>query len=227
MPNGRPVNPVTKTNWEGVGVIPDIATPVEDALKVALERLGHKPAAKDIDALSEARLFQPRTAQQPGGEAVLRRTIGELARGEPDYTLMTSGMADLTRRQLASLRDAVTSFGPLQTVRFVQVDPQGLDVYDLSFANGSVTWRMALDAQGRLASAGFSRNAVPTPTEAARLAAFRASDTDGDGRIDKAAYRVVLETLGFVDQLDSLFAQRDANRDGFISADEFRNPIPQ
>ena len=66
IPDGRPVNPVTKTNWEGVGVVPDIATPVEDALKVALERLGQKPATKDIEALLQAKLFQPRTTPYPG-----------------------------------------------------------------------------------------------------------------------------------------------------------------
>jgi C-terminal processing protease CtpA/Prc len=35
MPSGHSVNPITKTNWEGVGVKPDIETPADDALKVA------------------------------------------------------------------------------------------------------------------------------------------------------------------------------------------------
>lgn len=30
--DGRPVNPITKTNWEGTGVIPDVAVPAADAL---------------------------------------------------------------------------------------------------------------------------------------------------------------------------------------------------
>jgi hypothetical protein len=163
MPNGRPVNPVTKTNWEGVGVVPDVKTPPEDALKVALEKLGQKPAAKDIDALSETKLFQPRTTPHPQGEAVLRRGIAELVRGEPNYDLMTPAMAETTRRQLASLKETMTSLGELKEVRFVEVGPQGLDTYDLTFANGSVTWRMALDGEGKLASAGFTRNAAPQP----------------------------------------------------------------
>ena len=163
MPDGRPVNPVTKTNWEGVGVIPDIATPVEDALKVALERLGQKPAAKDIDALSQAKLFQPRTTPYPGGEAALRRIVGELARGEPNYDLMSPGLADATRRQLTSLKDTFASLGELKTVRFMEVGPQGLDVYDCTFANGSVTWRIAFSPDGKVATSGFSRNAMPTP----------------------------------------------------------------
>jgi hypothetical protein len=43
LPYGRPINPVTGTNWEGEGVEPDIQVPAEGALKTAhlkaLERL--------------------------------------------------------------------------------------------------------------------------------------------------------------------------------------------
>ena len=35
IPNGRAINPITKTNWEHVGVTPDIAVPAADAQKVA------------------------------------------------------------------------------------------------------------------------------------------------------------------------------------------------
>lgn len=38
VPNGRAINPVTKTNWEGVGVKPDVALPVNaDTLAKAVE----------------------------------------------------------------------------------------------------------------------------------------------------------------------------------------------
>lgn len=36
IPGGRAINPVSHTSWEGVGVIPDIAVPAEDALSTAL-----------------------------------------------------------------------------------------------------------------------------------------------------------------------------------------------
>lgn len=43
VPSGRAVNPVTETNWEGVGVRPDVPVPASDALRTAhlraLERL--------------------------------------------------------------------------------------------------------------------------------------------------------------------------------------------
>jgi hypothetical protein len=35
IPAGRAINPITGTNWEGVGVRPDWATPASDALRVA------------------------------------------------------------------------------------------------------------------------------------------------------------------------------------------------
>lgn len=35
IPTGRAINPITKTNWEGTGVEPDIKVPKEQALKVA------------------------------------------------------------------------------------------------------------------------------------------------------------------------------------------------
>jgi hypothetical protein len=35
VPAGRAVNPVTKTDWEGVGVRPDVAVPASDALRTA------------------------------------------------------------------------------------------------------------------------------------------------------------------------------------------------
>lgn len=35
IPTGRAVNPISKTNWEGVGVAPDVSVPAADALETA------------------------------------------------------------------------------------------------------------------------------------------------------------------------------------------------
>ena len=59
IPGGRARNPITGTNWEGVGVKPDIAVPSENALKAALDQLRVSSAAGEIDALSRSRVFGP------------------------------------------------------------------------------------------------------------------------------------------------------------------------
>jgi C-terminal processing protease CtpA/Prc len=43
IPVGRAINPITQTNWEGTGVLPDVEVPQEDALKVA-----HIAALKNV-----------------------------------------------------------------------------------------------------------------------------------------------------------------------------------
>jgi C-terminal processing protease CtpA/Prc len=53
VPNGRAINPITKTNWEGTGVEPDIAVPADRALKTA-----HLAALKALIPTNEARLEQ-------------------------------------------------------------------------------------------------------------------------------------------------------------------------
>jgi C-terminal processing protease CtpA/Prc len=56
IPNGRAINPISGTSWEGTGVVPDISVPAADALatahKLALERL----AAASADPQTVAKL---------------------------------------------------------------------------------------------------------------------------------------------------------------------------
>ena len=35
IPQGKPTSPITNTNWEGVGIIPDIQVDSDEALKIA------------------------------------------------------------------------------------------------------------------------------------------------------------------------------------------------
>jgi Peptidase family S41/N-terminal domain of Peptidase_S41 in eukaryotic IRBP len=153
VPAGRAENPLTKTNWEGVGVKPDIAVPSADALEVALERLGVSPAGADVDALSVASLFTPRTTAQPGTEAAVRRMSEENARGEPDYDLLVPPLADATRNQLPRLKEMFSSLGAIESVEFVEVGPGGGDVYEVHYANGALRWMIALTPDGKTAMA--------------------------------------------------------------------------
>ena len=155
IPGGRAKNPITGTNWEGVGVIPDVAVSSENALKVALEHLGVSRAGVEIDTVSQSRVFEPRTTRQPGGEATIRRVSDELARGEPNYDLLSPQMADVTRQQLTGLKERFSSLGALQSVTFVEVAPSGGDVYEVRYANGGLRWIISLTSDGKLANAGL------------------------------------------------------------------------
>jgi len=45
VPYGRPINPITETDWEGVGVIPDVKVPASEALAAA-EKLASEELQK-------------------------------------------------------------------------------------------------------------------------------------------------------------------------------------
>ncbi len=56
IPTGRAINPITKTNWEGVGVKPDIEIPRDDALEKAIALAGaeaEKYRQKILDTAAE------------------------------------------------------------------------------------------------------------------------------------------------------------------------------
>jgi C-terminal processing protease CtpA/Prc len=56
VPSGRAVNPVTGKNWEGTGVIPDVPTASEDALKAAHLRALRRILAGTREAEHRSRL---------------------------------------------------------------------------------------------------------------------------------------------------------------------------
>ncbi|MDP3737059.1 MAG: S41 family peptidase [Hyphomonadaceae bacterium] len=225
MPNGRPVNPVTKTNWEGIGVIPDIPTPVEDALKVALEKLGQKPAAKDIDTLSQAKLFQPRTTASPGLDALARKVIEGDAKGEPALDIMAPGLAQAAQAQRDSLLKTYARLGALKSLTFQGPGPAGGDTYLAAFAYGSRNISISLGADGKVA--GFFIGGGPPPTDEQRQAAFKAIDLNADGKVDPPEYKTMLATIGVPDRFDDLFAQVDADKNGIVSLEEYRTSNEQ
>jgi len=73
VPTGRAINPVTKTNWEGVGVEPDIPTRPDDALERALP-LAREAAEKYSKAQvsSLERTVEPFTRALEKGESLFR-----------------------------------------------------------------------------------------------------------------------------------------------------------
>jgi retinol-binding protein 3 len=49
VPSGRAINPISKTNWEGVGVKPDLEAPAEDALRLVQVKILEKRIAQEKD----------------------------------------------------------------------------------------------------------------------------------------------------------------------------------
>lgn len=58
VPSGRPINPVTHTDWEGVGVAPDVPASADDALDIAQVAALKAVLATEADAEWKAKLQQ-------------------------------------------------------------------------------------------------------------------------------------------------------------------------
>jgi hypothetical protein len=75
VPNGRAINPITKTNWEHTGVVPDVKVPAPDALvtaqKIALEKLA--AVAKEPQRAASLRARIAQLEQQGASDDVARK----------------------------------------------------------------------------------------------------------------------------------------------------------
>ena len=104
-----------------------------------------------VEAQAVIKLYEPYSPKaSPGTEEAVRRSIDELARGEPNYDLMTPMMANVTRQQLRTLQKTVTDVGALESLTFMAVDPRSnADVYTAKFAKGSLIWAIKLNEEGK------------------------------------------------------------------------------
>lgn len=151
IPFGRAENPVTKTNWEGRGVQPDVSVAASEALKVALQRAGHKPVG-EIEAASVERVA-PRATALPGHEAAIRQLIAGFISGQPDYSVMAPKFAEQTRGKLPQLREGLAPLGELRTLKFLRPFMAGGDEFELTFANGTRRMAIMLDPTGKIIAA--------------------------------------------------------------------------
>ncbi len=96
-----------------------------------------------------------RKAPKPGAEAALRRIIGQVAKGEPDYSVMSEGLAGGVKAELSQTEPLLTSMGQIESVDFARVNLYGADVFDVTFANGSITFSVLLREDGIIESMSF------------------------------------------------------------------------
>jgi hypothetical protein len=164
LPIGRNENPVTGTNWEGVGVVPDVRVDEKRAFQAAARDIlskrtdladlnGRLGVETDVDPFVETRLLNIRTMPRPGSEAAVRRNIEGLVDGTPDYTLMSKDLAETIRLQLPRLQHDLGSLGSIASVTFKYVDSEGLDVFEVTTANGSLHSGIFAEPDGKIETA--------------------------------------------------------------------------
>lgn len=96
----------------------------------------------DIDRRVKAQVASP------GSEAAVRRIIGELRLGKPNYDLMSSALARETRRQITQQQATIAKLGALQSLTFKGVGPAGPNIFLATFERGSLEWRIWLNLDG-------------------------------------------------------------------------------
>ncbi|MGB6429831.1 MAG: TIGR03435 family protein [Candidatus Acidiferrales bacterium] len=90
----------------------------------------------------------------PGGEQAVRRLMAELASGKPDYDQMSPWLAQATQQQLPVLQPAIAALGAVVSVKFMEVDPEGEDVYLVTCEHGALEWLIVLSPDGTINNAG-------------------------------------------------------------------------
>jgi CubicO group peptidase (beta-lactamase class C family) len=183
MANGGPVNLVTLEggqlmsklgNQPPVSLYPETEThfflKVVDAQvdfadgQLTIHQNGRDMKGQKLDEATAKRAFDAAAAvaqrikdqkPAPGSEMALRKLIGGLAAGEPDYGAMTPAFADVNRRQLGQLQSTLSGLGAVQTVTFKAVGPAGPDIYEVKFEKGAQEWRIWLSPDGKVESANF------------------------------------------------------------------------
>jgi len=166
IPGGRAVNPVTKTNWEGTGVTPDVATDEKLAFQAAMQEIVAKNPAKyaalkaqvdaesTVDPFVEANLMKFREQQQPGGDVMVRKLFEGMSSGKPDYTVMTEDLASGMKSNLTMFQTDMSKAGAVTGVKFTGVGPQGLDNYELTTASSVVRFGVYLE-DGKIVAMNF------------------------------------------------------------------------
>jgi hypothetical protein len=125
----------------------------QNGLEQTAVRISQAQAKAVEDELEERR---KRNSPAPGSKAAIHRLVKETQTGNPNYDLMTNGLGQAVREQLADNMRQLQSWGPLVSVEFVgvaQVD--GGDVYDVRFASCRTEWRIRMVTLEVVGAASF------------------------------------------------------------------------
>ncbi|WP_256375909.1 serine hydrolase [Caulobacter sp. S45] len=117
---------------------------------------GEPLTAKKIDAAEAERMSRDMAERAaagvptPGTEDALRRILGELQRGAPNYDLMNPDLAKVVRSTLDEVKAQLVPLGAVKSIKFKGVGPGGADIFMVTFDKGAIEWRIALGESGRV-----------------------------------------------------------------------------
>ena len=114
----------------------------------ALTRVDPSEAAAAKAAL-DARIASQ--TPSPGTEAALRHELEANQMGKIDYSRMEPMLAEVSKQQEAGILQLMKQLGPIQSITFKGVGQMGWDSYEVKFANGTLTCRLILAPNGKIA----------------------------------------------------------------------------
>lgn len=167
IPGGRAVNPITKTNWEGTGVTPNLAVDQTLAFQAAMRKIvagnavTYAALKADVESQStedgfvETSLLKFRSQRQPGSEAAVRSLFSGMESGKPDYAQMSVEVASRIRNGLNVFHTDMSKAGEAESVKFTGIGTAGLDDYELKTATSTVRFAVYLGADGKIVVANF------------------------------------------------------------------------
>jgi CubicO group peptidase (beta-lactamase class C family) len=132
----------------GVVVFRNVVGGKQDPDRLAVDILSLLATAKVAEIQADIDRRVKAQVASPGSEAAVRRIIGELRLGKPNYDLMSSALARETRRQITQQQATIAQLGALQSLTFKGVGPAGPNIYLATFENGSLEWRIWLNLDG-------------------------------------------------------------------------------
>jgi CubicO group peptidase (beta-lactamase class C family) len=144
----------------GVVLFRNVVGGKENPGRLATDILSRLVAASNAAAAARfAKRFKDQTPDV-GSDLALRRLIGELRLGKPNYALMSYELARDIREELPQDQALLASLGTLESLTFKGVGPGEADIYTATFAHGAREYRIWLTEDGRIAYA----NDRPTPS---------------------------------------------------------------
>jgi len=133
--------------------------------QAGLERWFKRVDASAVRALADSVAARVRAGKPSAGTQAALDSYIRAMQQDPGAATVSAGIKAMTElqkmgQQRGQVRQ-IRNFGRLQSLRFQGVAPDGLDLFDATFAKGHVQWWIApLTADGRIVWVGFAR-AIP------------------------------------------------------------------